>query len=117
VLTQVELTSQLTSCCPQRGCQESIEITDQFSLRSTDGDILHFKIRCASGHWYTIPVEPGADVEHLDSAIRTRLDAAQDSLDESIPGSLGYLISCDETGAVLRTSTRPRQLPAHSRRC
>jgi hypothetical protein len=116
VRSQFELTSQFTSCCPHQGCRESIEVTDQFSLPSTDGDILHFKIRCGGGHWFTIPVEPGAGAAHLDRAIRTRLDAQPDSLDCSTQDSLGFSILGSEVGAVLRTSTRPRQVTAGGRR-
>jgi hypothetical protein len=44
--------------CPQDGCGGSAEVFDRFSLWSTDGDILHVKIRCGVGHWFTLPFGP-----------------------------------------------------------
>jgi hypothetical protein len=44
--------------CPQDGCGGSAEVIDRFSLWLTDGDILHVKIRCGVGHWFTLPIGP-----------------------------------------------------------
>lgn len=44
--------------CPQ--CARPAEITDRFSLTSTDGPLEHVKISCRSGHWFT---QLAADVE------------------------------------------------------
>jgi hypothetical protein len=41
--------------CPS--CHEPAEIVDRFSLGGTDGPYRHLKIRCAAGHWYTLPAE------------------------------------------------------------
>jgi hypothetical protein len=41
--------------CPT--CHERAEIVDRFSLDSTDGPLRHLKIRCAAGHWYTMPAD------------------------------------------------------------
>jgi hypothetical protein len=44
--------------CPQDGCCASAEVIDRFTLWSTDGKIIHLKIRCRYGHWFTLPVGP-----------------------------------------------------------
>jgi hypothetical protein len=41
--------------CPS--CHEPAEILDSFALGSTDGPARHLKIRCAAGHWYTMPAD------------------------------------------------------------
>jgi hypothetical protein len=41
--------------CPS--CHEPAEIVDRFTLGSTDGPLRHLKIRCAAGHWYTMPAD------------------------------------------------------------
>jgi hypothetical protein len=41
--------------CPS--CHEPAEIVDRFTLQSTDGPSRHLKIRCAAGHWYTMPAD------------------------------------------------------------
>jgi hypothetical protein len=41
--------------CPS--CHEPAEIVGRFSLDSTDGPMRHLKIRCAAGHWYTMPAD------------------------------------------------------------
>jgi hypothetical protein len=41
--------------CPS--CSEPAEIVDRFTLGSTDGPARHLKIRCAAGHWYTMPAD------------------------------------------------------------
>jgi len=41
--------------CPS--CQEPAEVLDGFSLGSSDGPYRHLKIRCAAGHWYTMPAD------------------------------------------------------------
>jgi hypothetical protein len=50
--------------CPQ--CDLPAEITDRFSLASTDGPAEHVKTKCAAGHWFT-PL--AADVEALPVAV------------------------------------------------
>jgi len=49
----------LTSC-PQCGCPA--EITDCFTLASTDGPVLHVVLWCVAGHYFRMPSEglPGA---------------------------------------------------------
>lgn len=46
--------------CPQ--CDLPAEITERFSLASTDGPVNFVKIGCIAGHWYTPAL---ADVELL----------------------------------------------------
>jgi hypothetical protein len=41
--------------CPT--CAEPAEVLDSFSLGATDGPSRHLKIRCAAGHWYTLPAD------------------------------------------------------------
>jgi hypothetical protein len=41
--------------CPT--CHEPAEVLDRFSLGATDGPYQHLKIRCAAGHWYTLPAD------------------------------------------------------------
>jgi hypothetical protein len=41
--------------CPS--CREPAEIVDHFALGATDGPARHMKIRCAAGHWYTMPAD------------------------------------------------------------
>jgi hypothetical protein len=41
--------------CPT--CNEPAEVLDRFTFDSTDGPMRHLKIRCAAGHWYTLPAE------------------------------------------------------------
>jgi hypothetical protein len=47
--------------CPQ--CALPAEITDRFTLASTDGPLDHLKIGCRGGHWFTPLAE---DVEALE---------------------------------------------------
>ena len=35
---------------------------DRFTLPSTDGPIVHLKVRCEDGHAYTVPVDNAAAV-------------------------------------------------------
>ena len=44
--------------CPEPDCERSAEVLDRFTLWSTDGEILHLKVRCGYGHWFTLPVGP-----------------------------------------------------------
>lgn len=46
--------------CPQ--CTHPAEITDRFTLDSTDGPLEHVKLVCTAGHWFTPFAE---DVEML----------------------------------------------------
>ena len=39
--------------CPQ--CARPAEITERFTLGSTDGPLDHVKTRCPEGHWFTVP--------------------------------------------------------------
>jgi len=41
--------------CPS--CHEPAEILDRYSFDSSDGPYRHLKIRCAAGHWYTMPAD------------------------------------------------------------
>lgn len=41
--------------CPQ--CPERAEITNSFTLSSTDGPILHLRISCPARHHFTLPAE------------------------------------------------------------
>jgi hypothetical protein len=41
--------------CPS--CHEPADVVDAFALGSTDGPSRHMKIRCAAGHWYTMPAD------------------------------------------------------------
>jgi hypothetical protein len=54
--------------CPS--CHEPAEIVDRFSMGSTDGPYRHLKVRCAAGHWYTLPAD------RVRSYGATRLDLA-----------------------------------------
>jgi hypothetical protein len=55
---QDESVAPVATPCPQEGCGASAEVIDRFTLWSTDGEILHLKIRCWYGHWFTLPVDP-----------------------------------------------------------
>ncbi len=44
-----------TTTCPT--CLKPAEIVDRFTLASTDGPAEHIKVRCSSGHVYTLLVE------------------------------------------------------------
>lgn len=48
----------LSMPCPQPDCERSADVIDRFTLWSTDGEILHLKVRCGHGHWFTLPVGP-----------------------------------------------------------
>ena len=50
--------SALSVPCPQPDCERSADVIDRFTLWSTDGEILHLKVRCQLGHWFTLPVGP-----------------------------------------------------------
>jgi len=41
--------------CPQ--CDAPAEVTDHFSLASTDGPIDHVELQCAAGHHFKMPSE------------------------------------------------------------
>jgi len=55
----------LTSC-PQCGCPA--EITDAFTLTSTDGPVPHVTLWCASGHHFRMPAERLAGSERSHAA-------------------------------------------------
>jgi hypothetical protein len=38
--------------CPD--CDLPAEISDRFTLPSTDGPVEHVKTKCAAGHWFTL---------------------------------------------------------------
>ena len=48
----------LSMPCPQPSYEGSAEVIDRFTLWSTDGEILHLKVRCGHGHWFTLPIGP-----------------------------------------------------------
>jgi hypothetical protein len=41
------------AACPQ--CRMPAEITDRFSLPSTDGPVAHVAVSCAAGHHFRMP--------------------------------------------------------------
>jgi hypothetical protein len=47
----------MLTTCPS--CLRQAEIVDRFTLASTDGPATHVKVRCETGHWYTVLVEGG----------------------------------------------------------
>jgi hypothetical protein len=47
----------MLTTCPS--CLRLAEIVDRFTLASTDGPATHVKVRCETGHWYTVLVEDG----------------------------------------------------------
>jgi len=51
--------------CPQ--CDAPAEVTDHFSLASTDGPIDHVELQCAAGHHFKMPSEklPALEQEQL----------------------------------------------------
>jgi hypothetical protein len=49
----------LTSC---PSCHKRAEIIDCFTLPSTDGPVVHLKVRCEDGHAYTVVVDDKAAV-------------------------------------------------------
>jgi hypothetical protein len=49
--------------CPQ--CELPAEVIDRFSFASTGGQLVHLKIVCAAGHWFT---PRAADVEAIPEA-------------------------------------------------
>jgi hypothetical protein len=44
----------MLTTCPS--CMRPAEIVDRFTLASTDGPAAHVKVRCETGHWYTLLV-------------------------------------------------------------
>jgi len=50
--------------CPQ--CGAPAEITDRFTLASTDGPIEHVAMECAASHHFRLPITmlPGASAEN-----------------------------------------------------
>lgn len=69
---QRESVPTVATPCPLDGCGGSAEVIDRFTLWSTDGEILHLKIRCPSGHWFTIPVDPAPIQRDLVSLLGLR---------------------------------------------
>ena len=43
--------------CPDPDCGAPAEVTDRFTLASTDGTVVHVKTICARRHWFTLPAE------------------------------------------------------------
>ena len=41
--------------CPE--CEVPAEVTDRFSLTSTDGPVDHVALRCIAGHHFRMPAE------------------------------------------------------------
>jgi hypothetical protein len=41
--------------CPE--CGLPAEVADEFTLRSTDGPVVHVVTHCVGGHWLTPPME------------------------------------------------------------
>ena len=41
--------------CPE--CGVAAEVTDRFTLTSTDGPVEHMALRCAASHHFRMPVE------------------------------------------------------------
>jgi hypothetical protein len=46
---------QLTAC-PE--CRAPAEVVDRFVIPSTDGPVVHVKVRCVTGPWFVVPAEP-----------------------------------------------------------
>lgn len=44
-----------TVACPS--CGGSAEVIDRFTLGTSDGPVLHLKVSCDRGHWYTLPAD------------------------------------------------------------
>jgi hypothetical protein len=45
--------------CPE--CGAPAEVIDRFVLQSTDGPVVHVKVRCVTGEWFTVPHRRPAD--------------------------------------------------------
>jgi len=62
--------------CPQCGCPA--EITDRFTLASTDGPVPHVVLWCASGHHFRMPAErlPGSERSQTHTAATAPAPAA-----------------------------------------
>jgi hypothetical protein len=43
---------QLTGC-PE--CRAPAEVVDRFVMPSTDGPVVHVKVRCVTGPWFVVP--------------------------------------------------------------
>ena len=43
---------ELTGC---PACGAPAEVIDRFVLQSTDGPVVHLKVRCVTGEWFTVP--------------------------------------------------------------
>jgi hypothetical protein len=43
---------ELTDC---PACGAPAEVIDRFVLQSTDGPVVHLKLRCVTGEWFTVP--------------------------------------------------------------
>ena len=56
--------------CPGPSCGAPAEVTDRFTLASTDGPVEHVKTLCARQHGFVVPVdrlvraEPVTDEQH-----------------------------------------------------
>ena len=46
---------ELTGC---PACGAPAEVIDRFVLQSTDGPVVHLKVRRVTGEWFTVPVPP-----------------------------------------------------------
>ena len=50
-----EAPTGLDYACPT--CGVPMEVVDRFTLAGAPAPVEHVKVRCPSGHWFTIPTE------------------------------------------------------------
>jgi hypothetical protein len=116
------------TACPE--CGLPAEITDRFSLSSTDGLVEHVALACVDGHYFRMPAdglspEAGplatgsmapvgavpADTGRVSSALSSRIGFSR------LPGALGTVANTDSGHAALldRERSKPHRQPAHGR--
>lgn len=43
--------------CPDPDCGAPAEVTERFTMPSTDGTVVHIKTICARQHWFAFPAD------------------------------------------------------------
>jgi len=71
------------SACPEPTCNAPAEVTDRFTLESTDGPIEHCKTYCVRRHIFILPVEWVARSTVMEAG---RLPARPDAASPAQPG-------------------------------
>jgi hypothetical protein len=82
------------TACPE--CGLPAEITDRFSLSSTDGPVEHVSLACVDGHYFRVPAdglpsgaESLADAQPVPPAASAQIGFSR------LPGGLGTVANAD----------------------